>query len=289
MNNIIMCMSYRVETDKQRSRDSTPDPTTSTGLPSTPPALLSPSTSGSDHSESSATSSATLSSTSPTESATPSSDGQIDLGTLVQAANGSWDRLSALVTKLPNDRKKQYLSFHSKPSASDCLHSHPVTKMGRSWNVSFQMKWLDQFPWLSYSPLLSGGICRYCILFPEPPARGDGLGRGNRAGVLILSPYKSPYSKVLGKDGILVCHDRAVMHSQAAERADLFLRNYNNPSERIDTRLMRERDQQASENKHVLSQIILAVEFLAKQGLPFRGHRDDKVDFSTEDVNRGNL
>ena len=114
---------------------------------------------------------------------------------------------------------------------------------------------------------------------------GDGLGRGSRAGVLILSPYKSPYSKALGKDGILVCHDRAVMHS----RADLFLRNYNNPSERIDTRLMRERDQQASENKHVLSQIILAVEFLAKQGLPFWGHRDDKVDFSTEDVNRGNF
>ena len=90
---------------------------------------------------------------------------------------------------------------------------------------------------------------------------------------------------MLGKDGILVCHDRAVMHSRAAERADLFLRNYNNPSERIDTRLMRERDQQASENKHVLSQIILVVKFLAKQGLPFQGHRDDKVDFSTEDVN----
>ena len=59
---IIMCMLYRVETDKQCSRDSTPDPTTSTGLPLTPPALLSPSTSGSDHSESSATSSATVAS-----------------------------------------------------------------------------------------------------------------------------------------------------------------------------------------------------------------------------------
>ena len=81
-----------------------------------------------------------------------------------------------------------------------------------------------------------------------------------------MSPYKSPYSKALGKDGVLVCHDCAVMHCRAAERADLFLRNYNNPSERIDTRLMRGRDQQASENKHVLSQIILAVEFLAKQG-----------------------
>ena len=52
---------------------------------------------------------------------------------------------------------------------------------------------------------------------------------------------------------------------------------------------MKEREQQASENKHVLSQIILAVEFLAKQGLPFRGHRDDKVDFLAEDINQGNF
>ena len=47
---------------------------------------------------------------------------------------------------------------------------------------------------------------------------------------------------------------------------------------------MRERDQQASENKHIISQIILAT-----QGLPFRGHQDDKVDFSIEDVNLGNI
>ena len=150
------------------------------------------------------------------------------------------------------------------------------------------MSWLERFPWLSYSTLLSGGICRYCILFPEPPARGDRLGQGSR-GVLVLSPYKTPYSKALGKDGILVCHDHALMHCRAAERADLFIRNYNNPDERIDARLMKEKDQQASENKHILRQIILAVEFLAKQALPFRGHRDDKVDFSIEDANRGNF
>ena len=86
-----------------------------------------------------------------------------------------------------------------------------------------------------------------------------------------------------------MCHDRAVMHCRAAECADLLLRNYNNPSERIDARLMKDREQQASENKHILRQMILAIEFLAKQGLPFRGHRDDKVDFSVEDVNRGNF
>ena len=34
--------------------------------------------------------------------------------------------------------------------------------------------------------------------------------------------------------------------------------------------------------------MVTAVEFLAKQALPFKGHRDDKVDFTCEDANRGN-
>lgn len=86
-----------------------------------------------------------------------------------------------------------------------------------------------------------------------------------------------------------MCHDSTVMHHHAAEKVDLFLHNYSNPSARVDSQLMKVRDQTVDENKHILKQIILAVEFLAKQGLPFRGHRDDKVDFSTADTNRGNF
>ena len=71
------------------------------------------------------------------------------------------------------------------------------------------------------------------------------------------------------------------MHCHAAERADVFLRNFNNPSERIDTR---QRNQLADENNHILCQ-----EFLTEQALPFRGHRDDKVDFSIEKTNLGNF
>ena len=273
------------------SDSDTDNPTTSTGLPLISSATGSPSIiSAESDTESTSTSSTPSSVRIHSPPSTSSSGGQIDLGTLVQAAAGSWDRLKALANELPDDQKKQYLSLHSKPATTDSLHSHPVTKQGRTWSVSFQMRWLEQFPWLSYSTLLSGGICRYCILFPEPPGRGEGLGHGSRAGIFILSPYKYPYTKALGKDGIIVSHDRAVMHCRAAERADLFLWNYSNPSERIDARLMSERDQQANENKHVLRQIILlAVEFLAKQALPFRGHRDDKVDFSIEDANRGNF
>ena len=79
------------------------------------------------------------------------------------------------------------------------------------------------------------------------------------------------------------------MHRHATERADLFLRNFLHTGERIDSIFLKQSDQLTDKNKHILCQIILAVEFLAKQGLPFRSHRDDKVGFSSEDTNRGNF
>ena len=123
---------------------------------------------------------------------------------------------------------------------------------------------------------LEVAICQYCILFPEKPGRGSNLGVGSKSGLLILSPYQKPYSKALGKDGLLVCHEQTSMRCHAAERADFFIRNFNSPSERVDSRVMKEREQQVDENKHILCQMFLAIEFLAKQALPFRGHHDDK-------------
>ena len=106
----------------------------------------------------------------PPSPVTPSTslEARIDLGDIVQAANSSWENLKSLVTKLPDDKRKQYLSFHSKPSSSDTLHSHPVTKPGKTWNATFQMQCLEQFPWLSYS-----SICRYCVFsFHKSPVKG---------------------------------------------------------------------------------------------------------------------
>ena len=121
-----------------------------------------------------------------------------------------------------------------------------MTKLGKTWNISSQHKWLEQFRWLSYSAILSGGICKCCILFPEQPVRGSNLGTSCRSGVLVLSPYQKPYSKALGKDGVLVCHEQTLMHCQ---KADLFLRNFNNRGERIDARLMKAREQHMEDNK----------------------------------------
>ena len=127
----------------------------------------------------------------PSTAVTPFSEGQTDLGLIIQEAKGTWDKLRSLVRELSDDKRKQYLSCHFKPAPSDTLHCHPVTNGGKTWKNSFQMQWLQQFAWLSYSPMLSGGICRYCILFPEHPSSGERLGCNDRSGVLVLSPYKS--------------------------------------------------------------------------------------------------
>ena len=72
------------------------------------------------------------------------------------------------------------------------------------------------------------------------------------------------------------------MHRHATEKADLFVRSFQDPSERVDNKLLKQQAEQEKNNKEVLRLIVFAVEFLAKQGLAFRGNKDDKVDFSDE-------
>ena len=170
------CMNNRVETSKSDTPESMSDyyPTTPTCtvLPATSVPTVSPSTSECSVSQTSPSGYVSCGSSSMPLEAISTSVENIDLGALVQAAGGSWDILRTLVNELSADRKKQCLSCHCKPASAESLHSHPVTKLGKTWNVSFQLRWMEKYPWLSYSILLSGGICRYCILFPEQPSRG---------------------------------------------------------------------------------------------------------------------
>ena len=139
-------MIYRIEADKKDSETSNPDAPASSPMPL---CMLPPPSSTSSSSVTNQVDSPmqTASSTPLHESDMSSSDGRTDLGSLILTAGGSWDKLNALISKLPDDRRKQFLCSHSRSSSTDLLHSHPVTKMGRTWNVSFQMKWLEQFPW----------------------------------------------------------------------------------------------------------------------------------------------
>ena len=60
---------------------------------------------------------------------------------MVQAAQGCWGTLRRLVRELSRAQRMQYLSCHTKPATGAALHSHPVTKGGKTWKVTFQHRW----------------------------------------------------------------------------------------------------------------------------------------------------
>ena len=68
----------------------------------------------------------------------------------------------------------------------------------------------------------------------------------------MLSSYQKPYTKALGKDGILVHHEQNVMHQRTTERADCFKLTFIVPDLRVDSKLPKVRQEQQEENKEIL-------------------------------------
>ena len=105
-----------------------------------------------------------------------------------------------------------------------------------------QHSWLSTYPWLSYSHVLSGVVCRYCVLFQRKWSSND------RA--------KNPLCQ-------LVLKPLTALH----KARDVF-----NPTKKTEYHLFSE-----ATNRKFLSSIIKCILFIAKQNLAFRGHDDDGV------------
>ena len=130
------------------------------------------------------------------------------------------------------------LHFTEKPSESDVLHSHQVIKGKKTWKVSFQSKWLKQFPWLCYSYILEGGICCHCILFPYNLPREQHQVYWSQYHTRNLTP--------------LNCHEQSVMRKYATQQADLFKQTFENPDRyRVDSQLATSIAHEATENKEI--------------------------------------
>ena len=68
----------------------------------------------------------------PPEEGPVTHSGEIDLGVefVIQEVNGSWDKLKSMVDKLPDNKKKQYLSNHFKPTPSQFS---PLSPCNQKW------------------------------------------------------------------------------------------------------------------------------------------------------------
>ena len=65
-----------------------------------------------------------------------------------------------------------------------CVFRFPEEKEGKKMR-KFQQKWLSNFPWLAYSEVVGGGLCKYCAIFaPEMVGNNSAA----VAGLLVKKP-----------------------------------------------------------------------------------------------------
>lgn len=197
----------------------------------------------------------------------------LDIGTIVSG--------DVSVDSLSNETKAQYLKKHFVPSTSYKFPGETVIKGKdkKSKTLTFQHSWLSEFEWLVYSPSEEGGYCKYCTLFPPQDERVS------KTGVLVSKPLNR-YSKVKGKEGILVKHAQTRYHQNALDAATILLSVLNTPQQSIVYAISKANQEQYEKNRHILECIIKALLVCGKQNISIRGHRDDSM---TTASNKGNF
>jgi hypothetical protein len=161
-------------------------------------------------------------------------------------------------------------------------YNFPKIKVHQKMRSVCQHSWLSTYPWLSYSLILRGVLCRYCVLFKRKWSQTDRA--KNPLGQLVLKPLTSLHKA----HDYFQLHEKTDYHLFSKEQAEKFTLNYLNPNNAIDHILDSECQQQEATNRKILSSIIKCILFIGKQNLALRGHDDDGIDHHSMD-NLGNI
>ena len=178
-------------------------------------------------------------------------------------------------------REEKYRILKTEPDPDPSVY--PRTRPYDSGAFrQFQPSWLRKYPWLHYSPFSDGVFCRACALFAPEKVGGNVLGR------FVSKPFKSWASKMQK----MTTHCGHDYHLLASSKMQEFLATYENPSGAVNVLIDIQVQKQLEENQKVIESLFKCVMFLGKQGLPFRGHRDDDIEWedpSDEEANLGNF
>lgn len=144
--------------------------------------------------------------------------------------------------------------------------------------------WFESYQFLTYSKQDDGLFCLCCILFPVQAERGS------RAENFI----KRPYTNWKNATSDLKIHASLGYHRASMARMTAFISTAKNTASRIDYRISVQHAERVEKNRRFLKSILRALEYLGRQGLALRGHRDDGrvlTDSDSEDaaISKGNL
>lgn len=137
-----------------------------------------------------------------------------------------------------------------------------ATKNGKLY---FQAKWYSDFPWLSYSEKEKGVLCFSCV-------------RSASLGLAKLSKSSEPAFMQTGFRNwkkALECfrqHENSAHHKFSVQQ----LAQQKAP---IDALLSSKAISDQARARMCLNKIFTTIQFLARQGLPFRGHAEDEGNF----------
>ena len=150
-----------------------------------------------------------------------------------------------------------------KRAAEDQGQTKLTLFCGKEKTLSYQHSWLEERSWHVYSPELSGGLCKMCVLFDRPHKK-------TQRGAFVATAFQK-----VQRSELIKAHAETDYHKAAVAQGSEFMRTFMHPESSVEAD--KSSAQYYQRNKHVLGGIVDAVLLCAKQGLPLRGHRDTKV------------
>ena len=140
--------------------------------------------------------------------------------------------------------------------------------------------WLKYYPLMHYSPFSDGVYCRACIVFS--PYRVGGQDLGN----FVLQPFRY-WTKTTNR---ATEHANTEYHRNAMAMMAEFLAKYKTPSQAINAVLSSQVRHTMETNQKVIESLLRIIILCGKQGLALRDHRDDGIDWQSEEIsNEGNF
>lgn len=132
---------------------------------------------------------------------------------------------------------------------------------------------LEKFSsWLVLSHKHRGLYCKYCPWFTV--AGKAGINKATQLRKLVCEPL-TKFKDLLGKESDLVIHENNKYHKEAVEAGKTFIKTYHNAELEIVNIVNQQHLDLVKKNRERLVPIVKACMFLGRQGLAFRGHRDD--------------
>lgn len=167
--------------------------------------------------------------------------------------------------KISDFDKKNFFLHHWIPPKNYVFPYSTHNKQGKEEKRYSSHKYLNDFKWLIFLDVKKRFFCKYCPLFVN--LNVGGLNKNVQLSKLVTQPLTF-FTKLLGKDGMLMKHQNLDYYKSAVQLSRNFFKVLENPKLDVVNQINNERLKQVIENRRRLKPIIESIIFLVKYCFP---------------------